>query len=170
MAKILSIWFGMICVIVAIAMHVADSTILAPDFVKAADNIPSVMSKVLVVFKTWTSLRHRGDIWKLIQKMREIFVIRKIQNAMFGTKVYLDGYQRIMKFNSGIFAVVTLPVLIMFFRFLVDGTMSAVVVNYWYPFDAFKPQNFIFALTWLELIAYLSLVHSSAVLIHCCMV
>lgn len=67
-----------------------------------------------------------------------------------------------MKFNSGIFAVVTLPVLIMFFRFLVDGTMSAVVVNYWYPFDAFKPQNFIFALTWLELIAYLSLVHSLA--------
>lgn len=65
-AKILFIWFGMICVIVAIAKHVAYSTILAPDFVKAAANIPSVMSKVLVVFKTWTSLRHRGDIWNLI--------------------------------------------------------------------------------------------------------
>lgn len=64
--KITFVCFTIICCFAGMAMQVAYSLFFAPDFMKASINFLNVISNVLVIFKTWPSLRHRGDIWKLI--------------------------------------------------------------------------------------------------------
>lgn len=160
-AKILFTWFTMLIYLVADAMLIAYSVLLAPDLVEATSNVLIVSSNILVVFRLSTSIFHRQDIWKILEELREIFAVGRSQSAEFKVKKYLDDYHRIVKFYSGLFLFFLLPVLLPLLPFLSVGTMK-LTANYWYPFDPYQPEFFGLALFWTNFVAYMCTMHTIA--------
>lgn len=153
--------FCIACFCVAETSLVAFSILIASDFVEASANVPNVVTVVLIIVKAVVNLVRRKDIWILFGELQGIFDTRNGENAKYKIKEYLDGYHNFIKAYGLTILFVFLPIAMPVVNFLIYGTMK-LTVNYWFPFEAFIPENFPFALAWVLFIAYNCLVQMLA--------
>lgn len=107
----------------------------------ALNQIPNVLTLVLVVIKTSTTIFRKNDIWNLIEELRNIFKLHGSDTERSGIKLYLDKYNRIVKGLTGFFSIVTVALFLPFIDYLVFGTMEF-TVSFWFPFDAFQLSTY----------------------------
>lgn len=129
------------------------SFIIAEDFVTASASVPNVVTVLLIFLKVFVSFVRRKDIWNIFEDMRAIFATRVNENGNYKIKEYLDGYHFFIKIYTSTIILVFLPIAMPVLSYAVYGTMK-LTVNYWFPFDAFTPQHFPIALTWVNVNAW----------------
>lgn len=129
------------------------SFLIAEDFLTAIINIPNVVIASLVALKVLVTLQHRSNIWNIFEDLRTFFKAHEGDNAKYNIKKYLDSYHSLFRADAIVITFIFLSVVSQTLPYLIFGTME-LPVNYWFPFDPYKPRNFPIALGWTDFCAY----------------
>lgn len=119
------------------------------DFVNASTSVPNATITALIGLKGMAIFLRKNDIWEIFQEMERMFDRRTGQNKKYEVKKYLDDYYRYLKPYVVVFIVFFMPIVFPVVPFLLYGTMK-LSINYWFPFDVFRPERFPFVLLWTE--------------------
>lgn len=119
------------------------------DFVVASVSIPNIVTSVMIGSKFMIVHFRKAEIWQIEQDLKVFFVRRVGENSKYKIKTYFDGYQKIMKVYGLTIFSLFVPIFMPVFTYIFKGHME-LPVKYWFPFDAFRPTNFPFALMWME--------------------
>ena len=93
----------------------------------------------------------------ILAELKILFETRNKGNeGSFKMKVYLDGYNRIMKFFAAITIIANLSVGSFWFPYLINGSMYY-ATNLWFPFVKDNTAAFPFIQLWIQWIAYLAI-------------
>lgn len=117
------------------------------DFVLAVGCFVDAISIFTVCLQLAVAFNKRKEIWELLQELKEMFDRRIEDNKKYEVKKYLDEYYRMVKYYGFANLATLLPVIFPIIPFMVAGTMK-LDVQYWFPFDPYKGENFFFAWAW----------------------
>ena len=131
------------------------------DLVATSSSLLDVFTTVVIITKGSINFGRRDDIVKLFDEFKEIFERRGKRNREFGVKKYLDNYQFYMKIYAFSSVMIFLPVFLLFVPFVLRGEMG-MVVNYWFPFDAFTYKIYPIFLVFSDLAGWSIVVYALA--------
>lgn len=153
--------FYVIMLLVCVASFSTFSIVVAESFVAASENIPNIVTGVLIISKISSSLIFRQEIWDIFEVLRATFTNRGSDDERYKVKEYLDNFHRVVRTFAVVLFLLFVPIAMSIVTFLITGVMK-LPVNYWYPFDAYQPHTFPIALTWVNYAASYSLIHMLA--------
>lgn len=116
---------------------------LAADFMA----IPNATTSFVIFSKFALTVYNRKAIWIIIQELESVY---KSQNKDFvndKVKKDLQNYFLVCKIYSAILLSSCIQMLQNIFPFLIYGKVE-LPVDYWYPFDAHRQENFPYAFGW----------------------
>jgi hypothetical protein len=123
------------------------------NFMDASTNIPNVMTGTLIVLKVFAVYKEKNEILKIFEELNKVFDEKSDKNSMEKEGKYLKSYLKMIKVYAGTIICVYLPLLYPLLDFAINGKMK-LPVNYWLPFDPFKPVIYVHVTFWIEFFAY----------------
>lgn len=145
--------FNLVSFVVGISSMITYVFVSSDDFLIAASVFANAVSVSLIALKAFTTYLRKDEIWKILGEMKIISGLRGSEHPEYKIKKHLDDYHRMIKFYAGVFVFVFVPVAAPAIPYLLFGTMN-LMVKYWFPFDAYRPENFPYALLWCDWMAY----------------
>lgn len=132
----------------AVASLLIQVYVHSDDFTKTAIGIPNAISAILIVSKGSVTFFQRKRIWAIIQEVKFVHESKSKANVKESVKAHLDFYHRVSKVYAGICFFLFLPVVLPIFQFILFDEMK-LTTEYWYPFDEYSRENYLFAFVWL---------------------
>lgn len=149
--------FIIVCLVVAIASMIGYAIVNSDNFVAAATSVPNVVTVVLIGLKSLATLLRKDQIWQIFLELSAIFELHAGENKKYKIKNYLSSYHRLVKTYSGTFVLMFMPIAVPFFDYLATGRMK-ISVNYYFPYDAYQAETFLWTLLIVIWIAFYTLV------------
>lgn len=131
------------------------------DFMVAARLICDVSTLILINFKGFIPFIRRGDIWEITVELEKIYESHEKDKGFYKIKKYLDGYLRCIKMYAAIIVSLMVQEIFIWFSYAFYGKMK-LDANFWFPFDAFQPTTFPFALIWSNWNSFIDLIFMAA--------
>lgn len=148
--------FSLLCCFVGTIQFGANAIDHSKNFDFVLRSFCNASSGVLMALKGLTIFLRKDDIQKIFVELKLLMESRNSESAKLKMKDYLDGYHQVMKVYAGIFLSVNLLIAALWLPYFINGSVNHAGV-FWFPFDAFRPETFIFVQLWEEWLAYLFL-------------
>ena len=145
--------FCMVSIFGAITSILIYAKMYTSSFAEASIVVNNALTFATMLVKSFTTFWNREKILLVFGKLNELFKDRPNHYSTYNVKPYLKSCQRFMKvYAAALFLIVFVSILVSF-QYFIDGTMKF-RIDFWFPFDPFKPSVFPLVSLWTFFVYY----------------